>query len=114
MPNTSTNAARVANREALRAHMLPALAAFDRDALLAKLEAANVPAAPINTIGQMFDDPQTVARGMRVDLDDGHGNMLPSVRAPMLLSETPLAYQRPSPRLGEHTDEVLAELEGQR
>jgi crotonobetainyl-CoA:carnitine CoA-transferase CaiB-like acyl-CoA transferase len=113
-PNFATNAARVANREALRAHMLPALAAFERDTLLAKLEAASVPAAPINTIGQMFEDPQTIARDMRMDLDDGHGNMLPSVRAPMLMSETPLAYERPSPRLGEHTDEVLAELEGQR
>ena len=51
---------------------------------------------------------------MRLDLDDGHGNTLPSVRAPMLMSETPLAYQRPSPRLGEHTAEILAELEKHR
>ena len=62
-----------------------------------------MPASPINTIGQMFADPQVVARGMRLDLDDGHGNTLPSVRAPMLMSKTPLAYERPSPRLGEHT-----------
>ena len=46
-----------------------------------------------------------------MDLDDGHGNALPSVRAPMLMSKTPLAYKRPSPRLGEHTAEILAELE---
>ncbi|MDR7035029.1 CaiB/BaiF CoA-transferase family protein [Mesorhizobium sp. BE184] len=105
-----TNAARVANREALRGHMLPALAAFDRDGLLARLQAAGVPASPINTIAQMFDDPQTQARGMRLDLDDGHGNTLPSVRAPMVMSATPLTYERPSPRLGEHTAEVLAEL----
>jgi crotonobetainyl-CoA:carnitine CoA-transferase CaiB-like acyl-CoA transferase len=110
-PDFATNAARVANREALREHMVAALAAFTRDDLLQKLEAAGVPASPINTIGQAFADPQTVARGMRLDLDDGHGNRLPSVRSPMLMSETPLAYDRPSPRLGEHTDEVLAELE---
>ena len=59
----------------------------------------------------MFADPQTIARGMRMDLDDGHGNLLPSVRSPMLMSETPLVYDRPSPRLGEHTAEILAELE---
>ena len=59
----------------------------------------------------MFADPQTVARGMRLDLDDGHGNRLPSVRAPIVMSKTPLAYERPSPRLGEHTAEILAELE---
>jgi len=109
-PDFATNAARVANREALREHMAIALAAFTRDDLLQKLEAAGVPASPINTIGQAFADPQTVARGMRLDLDDGHGNRLPSVRSPMLMSETPLAYDRPSPRLGEHTEEVLAEL----
>jgi crotonobetainyl-CoA:carnitine CoA-transferase CaiB-like acyl-CoA transferase len=48
---------------------------------------------------------------MRLDLDDGHGNLLPSVRAPMVMSGTPLIYERPSPRLGEHTEEILAELE---
>ncbi|TIX15084.1 MAG: CoA transferase [Mesorhizobium sp.] len=107
----ATNPARVANRARLRERIIEALEALDRDPLLAKLEAASVPASPINTIGQMFDDPQTIARGMRLDLDDGHGNRLPSVRAPMVMSGTPLVYERPSPRLGEHTEEILAELE---
>lgn len=110
-PAFATNAARVANRDALRGHMLPALAAFTRDDLLTRLQAAGVPASPINTIAQMFEDPQTLSRGMRIDLDDGHGNALPSVRAPMMMSGTPLTYERPSPRLGEHTAEILAELE---
>ncbi|WP_269930427.1 CaiB/BaiF CoA transferase family protein [Aminobacter sp. HY435] len=107
----ATNAARVTNRGPLRDMIVEALSRFDRADLLAKLEAAGVPASPINTIAQMFDDPQVAARGMRMDLDDGHGNALPSVRAPMVMSETPLAYERPSPRLGEHTAEILAELE---
>ncbi|MEI9407809.1 CaiB/BaiF CoA-transferase family protein [Mesorhizobium salmacidum] len=110
-PDFTTNPARVANRVDLRARIIEALKTWDRDPLLAKLEAASVPASPINTIGQMFADPQTIARGMRLDLDDGHGNRLPSVRAPMVMSGTPLTYERPSPRLGEHTDEILAELE---
>ncbi|MER9880805.1 CaiB/BaiF CoA-transferase family protein [Mesorhizobium sp. M0118] len=110
-PDFATNPARVANRARLREHMIEALKAFDRDPLLARLEAAGVPASPINNIGQMFADPQTIARGMRLDLDDGHGNLLPSVRAPMVMSGTPLVYERPSPRLGEHTEEILAELE---
>ena len=112
-PDFATNAARVVNRARLRDRMIERLAFLDRTPLLAALEAANVPASPINTIGEMFADPQTIARGMRLDLDDGHGNSLPSVRAPMLMSETPLAYHRPSPRLGEHTAEILAELEKQ-
>ncbi|MBZ9896753.1 CoA transferase [Mesorhizobium sp. BR1-1-6] len=110
-PDFATNPARVANRAALRERIVEALKTKDRDPLLAKLEAASVPASPINTIGQMFADPQAIARGMRLDLDDGHGNLLPSVRAPMIMSQTPLVYERPSPRLGEHTDEILAELE---
>ncbi|MER9328319.1 CaiB/BaiF CoA-transferase family protein [Mesorhizobium sp. M0488] len=110
-PDFATNPARVANRVKLRERVVEALKDWGRDPLLAKLEAANVPASPINTIGQMFADPQTIARGMRLDLDDGHGNLLPSVRAPMVMSETPLVYERPSPRLGEHTQEILAELE---
>lgn len=110
-PKFATNAARVANRSELRPLMDDALQRFERQPLLALLDAAGVPASPINTIGDMFADPQTIARGMRMDLDDGHGNRLPSVRAPLVFSETPLVYQRPSPRLGEHTREILAELE---
>ena len=110
-PDFATNASRVANRAALRPLMEAALQRFEKLPLLAELDAAGVPASPINTIGDMFADPQTIARGMRMDLDDGHGNTLPSVRAPIRFSQTPLAYDRPSPRLGEHTEEILAELE---
>ncbi|GAA2815597.1 crotonobetainyl-CoA:carnitine CoA-transferase CaiB-like acyl-CoA transferase [Aminobacter aminovorans] len=110
-PLFATNSARVGNRVALREKIVAALASFGREELLAKLEASGVPASPINTIGQAFADPQAIARGMRMDLDDGLGNRLPSVRAPMVMSETPLAYDRPSPRLGQHTAEILAELE---
>jgi crotonobetainyl-CoA:carnitine CoA-transferase CaiB-like acyl-CoA transferase len=110
-PLFATNAARVANRAALREKMVAALAGFGRAELLSALEKESVPASPINDIGQAFADPQAIARGMRLSLDDGQGNVLPSVRAPMLLSETPLTYTRPSPRLGEHTSEILAELE---
>lgn len=110
-PDFATNPARVANRVKLRERIIETLSTWDRDPLLAKLEAASVPASPINTIGQMFADPQTIARGMRLDLDDGQGNLLPSVRAPMVMSGTPLVYERPSPRLGEHTQQILAELE---
>lgn len=110
-PDFATNAGRVANRARLREKLVARLAEFERAVLLAQLESEGVPASPINDIGQAFADPQAIARGMRLDLDDGRGNSLPSVRAPMVFSETPLTYSRPSPRLGEHTDEILAELE---
>jgi crotonobetainyl-CoA:carnitine CoA-transferase CaiB-like acyl-CoA transferase len=110
-PDFATNPARVVNRVRLREKMIAALASWPRADLLPKLDAAAVPASPINTIAESFADPQTIARGMRMDLADGHGETLPSVRAPMLFSATPIEYARPSPRLGEHTAEILAELE---
>jgi crotonobetainyl-CoA:carnitine CoA-transferase CaiB-like acyl-CoA transferase len=110
-PDFATNPTRVVNRVRLREQMIAALAKWTKAELLPKLDAAAVPASPINNIAESFADPQTIARGMRMDLDDGHGEKLPSVRAPMLLSETPIVYERPPPRLGEHTAEILAELE---
>ncbi|MFN3766472.1 MAG: CaiB/BaiF CoA transferase family protein [Aliihoeflea sp.] len=110
-PDFATNPARVVNRDRLRATMIETLASWTRADLLPKLDASAVPASPINNIAESFADPQTIARGMRMDLDDGYGNMLPSVRAPMVMSATPCVYERPSPRLGEHTEEVLKEIE---
>lgn len=110
-PDFSTNPARVANRARLREILVETLARWERGKLLPLLDVNAVPASPINNIGEMFDDPQVIARGMRMQLDDGMGNTLPSVRAPMVMSGTPLQYDRPSPRLGQHTDEILAELE---
>ncbi|PSM17740.1 MULTISPECIES: CaiB/BaiF CoA transferase family protein [Nitratireductor] len=110
-PDFATNPARVEHRRRLREKLVATLAGWQKQPLLDRLEAANVPASPINDIGEAFADPQAIARGMRMDLDDGQGNALPSVRAPMLMSKTPPVYDRPSPRLGEHTAEVLAELE---
>src|SRR5690606_17577667 len=110
-PDYATNPARVAHRNVLRGKIVATLAGWRKAELLARLEAVGVPASPINNIAEMFADPQTQARGMQMDLDDGRGNRLPSVRAPLLMSKTPPRYERPSPRLGEHTEEILAELE---
>jgi crotonobetainyl-CoA:carnitine CoA-transferase CaiB-like acyl-CoA transferase len=69
-----------------------------------------VPAGPINTVADVFADPQVVHRGLRLDLPRAGGGTVPTVRTPIRMSETPLAYDRPSPRLGQHTAEILAEL----
>jgi crotonobetainyl-CoA:carnitine CoA-transferase CaiB-like acyl-CoA transferase len=107
----ATNRARVANRRTVHERIGEKTKTFTRAELLAACAANEVPVGPINSIGEMFDDPQIRARGMRLDLDDGHGNTIPGVASPMRLSETPLRQERPSPRLGEHNDEVRAELE---
>jgi crotonobetainyl-CoA:carnitine CoA-transferase CaiB-like acyl-CoA transferase len=100
-PDFATNPARVGNRERLREAIVGALADHERDVLLQRLEAAGVPASPINDIAQAFADPQVVARGMRLDLADAYGTSLPGVRAPIRMSATPARYERPAPRLAE-------------
>jgi crotonobetainyl-CoA:carnitine CoA-transferase CaiB-like acyl-CoA transferase len=109
-PLAATNEARVTNRDALVPELAHLIAQFRRDDLLARLEKANVPAGPINSVEQVFADPQVVHRAMRIDLPHGSGATVPSVRSPMLMSASPAVPQRASPTLGEHTAEILAEL----
>jgi crotonobetainyl-CoA:carnitine CoA-transferase CaiB-like acyl-CoA transferase len=104
-----TNAGRVRYRTDLVPVLTELTLRFSRDALLSALEAQGVPAGPINTVGDVFADPQVVARGMRIDLPlaAARGGAIPSVRSPIVLDGEPMAAARPSPRLGEHTGEVL-------
>jgi crotonobetainyl-CoA:carnitine CoA-transferase CaiB-like acyl-CoA transferase len=106
----ATNGARVAHKAELR-RLISAetLRWLKRDLLEACAQNA-VPAGPINTIAEMFADPQVVARGLKLDLQAEDGTVIPGIRNPIRLSATPLRYERPSPRLGEHQDEVLREL----
>ncbi len=109
-PLSATNEARVANREVLVPELARLIAPFTRADLLARLEEANVPAGPINTVAEVFADPQVVHRGMRIDVPHGSGAALPAVRTPIVMSGAPVTGGRASPLLGEHTDEILAEL----
>ncbi|NLH83570.1 MAG: CoA transferase [Phyllobacteriaceae bacterium] len=105
-----------AGRVAARAELIPLVEAktrlFRRDDLLAKLEAAKVPAGPINSVADVFADPQVKARGLRLDLPcpEAEGGTVPSIRNPIRLSDTPIAPDRASPRLGADTDAVLGAL----
>jgi len=107
----ATNKARVANRVEVRRLILAQTSKWKKADLLAACGDNAVPAGPINSIAEMFDDPQVKERGLRIDLEAADGTVIPGVRSPIVLSETPLAYHRPSPALGEHTADVLAELE---
>ncbi len=106
----STNKARVANKAEVRRIVSAETAKWQKRDLLTACESNAVPAGPINSIAEMFGDPQVKARGLRIDLADADGNSIPGVRTPIVLSKTPLRYERPSPRIGEHQDEILAEL----
>lgn len=110
----ATNKARVANKVEVRRIVSAETVKWTRRDLLTACEQNAVPAGPINTIGDMFDDPQVKARGLRIDLEAADGTVIPGVRSPIVMSETPLNYNRPSPRLGEHREEILAELKARR
>ncbi|MEX2319656.1 MAG: CaiB/BaiF CoA-transferase family protein [Bauldia sp.] len=109
-PLYATNEARVVNRKALVAKLAERIRTFRRDDFLAVLEKAGVPVGPVNTVAQVFDEPQVVHRGMCIDLPAGDGRTVPSVRSPIVMSGSPLTYEHASPRLGEHTDAVLGAL----
>lgn len=107
-----TNADRVTNRDELAALISARTSQRTRDDMLAELEKVFVPAGPINTVEDTFNDPQIVHRGLRIDIPDGDGVMVPSVRTPIVFSESTLKLERASPKLGEHTDEVVRNIKG--
>lgn len=95
-----TNAGRLDHREPLFAAIREATSRYERDALLATLEAVGVPAGPINTVAQAFADPQVLHRGMALTLDRD-GMALPGLRTPIKFSDSSLALDRAAPMLGQ-------------
>jgi crotonobetainyl-CoA:carnitine CoA-transferase CaiB-like acyl-CoA transferase len=106
----ATNQARVKHRETLIPLLQRPMLDRTKDQWLATLEAAQVPAGPINSIAEVFAEPQIQARGMQVKLAHPHNPSLQVVGNPIKLSRTPVVYDRPPPTLGEHTDTVLSKL----
>jgi crotonobetainyl-CoA:carnitine CoA-transferase CaiB-like acyl-CoA transferase len=106
-PLFSTNGKRVENRAALVPLLTQVLAKRTTHEWVAALEAAGVPNGPINTIEQVFEEPQVKARGMKIELDHPLAGKVPLVASPMRFSATPLEFRAPPPTLGQHTDEIL-------
>ncbi len=111
-PDYIDNKSRLANRGALIEHLCALTAKRSRADLLDKLEAAGVPAGPINDLAEVFSDPQVVHRGMKVERPSpaAKGGTIPGVRTPIMIDGVPTAAERPSPQLGEHTAEILREI----
>ncbi|MBJ6121933.1 CaiB/BaiF CoA transferase family protein [Sphingomonas mollis] len=98
-PRYATNALRVEHRAALTLAIEDATRRFRRDDLLARLDAAGVPAGPINSVAQAFADPQVVARGMAIDAARPDGSTVPGIRTPIRFSDADLAPPRAAPLL---------------
>lgn len=106
--------ARNADRVRHRATLVPMLAELMRERRRADwldaLEEAKVPCGPINDLAEVFADPQVQAREMTIEMPHPLAEKVRLVASPIKFAETPVRYRSPPPLLGQHTDEVLAEL----
>ena len=101
-PRARTNADRVQHRAAVVARIQAAVLAWTRADLAGALTAAGIPAGPINTVAEVFADPQVQARGLRLDLDLPGGGSVPGVRLPIRMPGVDTLRGFAAPRLGAH------------
>lgn len=111
-PRFASNAARVANREALAAAMSAVLMTRPTAAWIDRFERAQVPCGPINSLAAVFADPQVQARALQFELARGSGVRVPQVGSPLRLARTPVQYHSAPPALGTDTRAVLQEVLG--
>ena len=97
-----TNPARLENRDELLNLIEGKTINFSSADLLIECENFGVPAGPINTLEDVFNDPQILHRGMKIDLDG-----VPSVKNPIIFSEMEMSYDSPSPNLGVSNQKFL-------
>ena len=108
----ATNADRIANRIALIALMREVTVTRGTAEWVALFERVGVPCGPINTIADVFEDPQVKARGTQIRMAHPVAGEIPLVASPLRLSQTPVQYRRAPPTLGQDTREVLGDLMG--
>ncbi len=104
------NRGRVEGRDELIPQLIEAMKKKTTAEWIAAFEADAIPCGPINTIDQVFDDPQVKARGLQLSLLREDGVKMPSVANPIVFSQTPNVYEKPSPRLGQDTEKILREV----
>ena len=111
-PRFASNKARVANRAELIPLIRQATVFKTTAEWVAALEAVGVPCGPINDLAAVFEDPQVLARGLKVELPHALAGAVAQVASPLRLSDTPVDYRMAPPRLGEHTASVLERVLG--
>jgi crotonobetainyl-CoA:carnitine CoA-transferase CaiB-like acyl-CoA transferase len=97
----ATNPGRVAHRAVLIPLLAAAIAGLDSAGLLLALEAAGVPAGPVNTVAQAFAEPQVQFRNVQATLTRADGTRVPTVRGPVVIDGVAAMAERPSPTLGD-------------
>jgi crotonobetainyl-CoA:carnitine CoA-transferase CaiB-like acyl-CoA transferase len=108
-PRFAKNQERVTNREELEDILEQTIAQLDREPLLKRLEEADVPATPVNTVDQVMNDPQTAECGIVQRVRHAKLGEIPVVGTPLRFSRMSPGVRRAAPLRGQHTDEILAE-----
>ncbi len=109
-PRYNTNEARFENRDALREEVAAIIATRPSASWITALNAAGVPSGPIYTIDRMFADPQVQHLQTTRQVDSPACGSLELLAQPIAISGVKCDIRRPAPELGEHTDEIIAEL----
>ncbi|MGE0557700.1 MAG: CaiB/BaiF CoA transferase family protein [Burkholderiales bacterium] len=108
----ATNAERVKNRVEITRLLNEVFEKRTTKAWVKLLDDAGVANGPINTIKEVFEEPQVIARGMKIELPHAAAGKVPLVASPMKFSGTPLKHDIPPPVVGQHTDEILRSVLG--
>jgi crotonobetainyl-CoA:carnitine CoA-transferase CaiB-like acyl-CoA transferase len=108
----STNAGRVNHRDEITRLLADVFARRTTHEWVELLDAAGVANGPINSIEQVFREPQAAARGLKIELEHAAAGKVALVANPMRFSETPIDYTLAPPVLGQHTDEILRDTLG--
>jgi len=111
-PRFATNPERVKNRTAVCDAVAKLLKQHKRDYWLETLEEHSVPCGPINSIDQVFNDPQLLERGMRISQHHPQAGEVDLVGNPIHYSRTPVQQDKAPPMLGEHSETILETVLG--
>jgi CoA:oxalate CoA-transferase len=109
-PLYATQSARVANRARINAIVGGRLAADTTEYWVETLNKAGVPCGPVNSIADVFDDPQIRAQDMVLDVDHPSYGLVRMLGFPIKFSDPPCRLRLFAPELGEHSDDILTEL----
>lgn len=109
-PRFGTNSDRTANQAELARILETVFAGKPVDHWMAALGESGVPVGPVYNLNQVYNDPQVIARDMSVEIEHPAAGSTRVIGVPVKLSATPGRIRRPAPMLGEHTDQILAEI----
>jgi glutaryl-CoA transferase len=109
-PRFAKNPDRVRHKDELMPLIAGIFTEWPRAELVAAMERAGVPCGPINSIAEVFEDPQIKHRGMQIELPHPTAGHVPLVGSPLKFAQAEAVYERAPPLLGQHSREVLREL----